>query len=57
VGDYRDVPSIWWFDPERAQKLEQAKRDPSIQLGEGPSEDRYWLEFDKVEEKKNALEQ
>ena len=45
VGDYRDVPSLWWIDPEKAQKLEAAMKDPSINLGEGPADDKYWLEF------------
>jgi len=50
TGRYRDLYSLWWIDPEKAQKLEQAKRDPSIQLGEGPTEDRYWLEYARLEE-------
>lgn len=45
VDDYLIVPSLWWFDPEKNQKLQEALRDSSIQLGEGPSDDRYWLEY------------
>jgi len=51
TGDYSDILSLWWIDPEKSQKLEQALRDPSINLGEGQSEDKYWLDFAKVEEK------
>ncbi len=47
VGDYRDVPSLWWIDPEKARKLEAAMKDTSINLGEGPAEDRYWVEYGK----------
>jgi microcin C transport system substrate-binding protein len=49
IGDNRDVPVLWWFDPEKSKRLEEAIRNPSIQLGEGPTEDRYWLEFDKLQ--------
>jgi microcin C transport system substrate-binding protein len=49
TGDARDIPSMWWLDPERQGKLDQARRDSSIQLGEGQSEDRYWLDFKRVE--------
>ncbi len=54
VGDLRDVPSLWWIDPDRAAKLQEALRDASIQLGEGSSEDRYWLDFAKVEEQEKS---
>jgi hypothetical protein len=36
-------------DPERSRRLDEARRDQSIQLGEGPSDDKYWLEFAKLE--------
>jgi microcin C transport system substrate-binding protein len=58
VGDVRDIPSMWWIDPEKAAKLQEAMRDSSIQLGEGQTEDRYWLEFARVEEQeKNPVTQ
>jgi microcin C transport system substrate-binding protein len=50
IGDYRDIPALWWIDPDKTHRLEQALRDPSIQLGEGPSEDRYWLDFARTED-------
>jgi len=53
-GDQMDIPLLWWIDPEKVQKLEQARRDASINLGEGPAEDKYWLEFDKLEEKRKG---
>jgi microcin C transport system substrate-binding protein len=57
IGDYRDVPGLWWVDPERAQKLQQALGDPSINLGEGKSDDRHWLEFDAVSDVKSSATQ
>ena len=45
VGDYLDLPTLWWFDPDKNQKLEQALRDSSIQLGEGVTDDKDWLEY------------
>ena len=49
IGDYRDVVSLWWFDAEKSRALEEAIRDSSIDLGEGPSEDRYWLDYARLE--------
>jgi microcin C transport system substrate-binding protein len=54
VGDYSDILKFWWIDPEKTAKLDQAIKDPSIQLGEGQSENRYWLEYAKTEEAKSA---
>jgi microcin C transport system substrate-binding protein len=49
VGDYRDAPTLWWFDPEKARRTEAATRDTSINLGEGPADDKYWIEYAKRE--------
>ena len=56
TGDYMSdlnqgpgVERLWWIDPEKAQKLDQAMRDPSIKLPVGTVEDKHWLEFDKKE--------
>jgi microcin C transport system substrate-binding protein len=54
IGDYSDLLSLWWADPEKSAKLDQALKDSSVQLGEGNSEDRYWLEYSKTEENKSA---
>lgn len=54
VGDTRDPPSLWWFDPQKNAQLEQAMRDPSKKLEVGPTEDTYWLEFAKTEDDQNA---
>lgn len=56
IGDYRDPVGLWWIDPQKRQALEAAMRDPSKKLPVGASDDKYWLEFDKVEEKRNPAE-
>lgn len=49
IGDSRDVPTLWWFDPGRAQALEEArKRGGTLESGE--SENRYWLQYGEREE-------
>ena len=42
------LPQMWWIDPEKNQKLEQALRDKSIKLDVPPIEDRYWQEYAKA---------
>jgi microcin C transport system substrate-binding protein len=49
IGSFRDMVLLWWIDPERDRQLQNALRDSSVQLGPGPSDDKYWLEFAKVE--------
>ena len=50
IGDYRDPPWLWWFDPQKTSELEEALRDPSKKLEVGEPDDKYWLEFAKIEE-------
>ncbi len=57
VGDYRDVPTLWWLDPDKSQKYEAAMKDPSMNLGEGPSDDKYWLEYAKREAQQSKAAQ
>jgi microcin C transport system substrate-binding protein len=49
IGDYRDITSLWWFDPDKSRRLDEAIKNTSISLGEGPSEDRHWLEYARLE--------
>jgi len=49
VGDYGGtlapgIPQLWWVDPEKSQKLDQAMRDNSVKLDVPPEEDHYWQE-------------
>src|SRR5262249_10958461 len=41
------VEQLWWIDPDKAKKLDQAMRDPSMKLPIEPAEDHYWEEFGK----------
>ena len=50
IGDYREAVSLWWFDPEKNRRLEEALRDPSKKLPVGESDNKYWLKFANVEE-------
>jgi microcin C transport system substrate-binding protein len=47
IGDYRDIPSFWWFDPQKQQELTQAVRDNSIKMAVGQTDVRYWQEYAK----------
>jgi microcin C transport system substrate-binding protein len=54
VGDFSGslapgIPQVWWVDPARAQRLDQAQRDSSIKLETPPVEDRYWEEYGKTQ--------
>lgn len=52
TSDLNQGPSVerlWWIDPDKARKLDQAMKDPSIKLPVGPVEDKYWLDYGKKE--------
>ena len=62
VGDYGGtlgpgIPQMWWIDPAKVQRLEQARRDRSIKLEIPPVEDRYWQEYAKREEQQTRPNQ
>jgi microcin C transport system substrate-binding protein len=45
IGDYRDIPLLWWNDPARGRALDEARKSPTGTLAVGPSDSRYWLDF------------
>jgi len=56
IGDYEGslgpgLPHLWWIDPAKEAKLQEAMRDPKIKLPVPPVEDRYWQEYAKTERK------
>ena len=53
IGDHRDILTLWWFDPKRSTELDAALRSPSTNLGAGPAEDRYWLEYAQLEARRD----
>ena len=50
IGDYYAIYTMWWLDPDKDAKLQQALRDLSIKLEVGPTEDHYWDEYAKEEQ-------
>jgi microcin C transport system substrate-binding protein len=56
LGDARDAMSMWWIDPALEGELRGAMADPSKKMTVGASEDKYWLEFDKLEEQRNPTD-
>jgi len=46
--DY-DAHYLWWIDPDKDGKLQQALRDPSIKLPVEPMENHYWTEYAKTD--------
>lgn len=42
---YNAIPSLWWIDPEKEKRLEEAKKDPLIKLEVGKTEVTYWREY------------
>jgi microcin C transport system substrate-binding protein len=62
VGDFSGslgpgIPQLWWFDPAKAQRVAQARRDRSIKLDIPPVEDRFWQEYAKTESKQTTSTQ
>lgn len=53
IGDYRDIPSMWWIDPERTRDLARALNDSSVPLEVGQTDERYWLDFARFEEQES----
>ena len=44
-GDYRDLISLWWIDPQKEAALARAMADGAVQLPVGTTEVRYWQEY------------
>ena len=45
IGDYRDITSTWWIDPQREAELRKAMGDNSMKLPVGETEVQYWRQF------------
>jgi len=48
TSDWRSILSLWWVDPEKAKRLQEARKDKSIKLEVGPVDVPYWVEYDKA---------
>ena len=45
IGDHRDIVTLWWADPQKAQELARAQRDGDLALAVGPTELRPWAQL------------
>lgn len=45
IGDYRDVPSLWWIDPQKQAELARAMAGASVEMATGPVDVRYWQQY------------
>ncbi|MBS1818790.1 MAG: ABC transporter substrate-binding protein [Acidobacteria bacterium] len=45
IGDYRDITSLWWIDPQKDAELRKAMGDNSAKLPVGETEVRYWQQY------------
>jgi microcin C transport system substrate-binding protein len=55
TGDYRDLFTMWWVDPDKSKALDEAMKNNSTNLAVGMTDDRYWLDFAKSEEDAKGL--
>ena len=53
ISDWRYIISYWWISEEKIAKLNEALQDPSIDLGEGERDVKFWPEYN---EKQKASE-
>lgn len=44
IGDYRDIPSLWWIDPQKDTQLAAATRDQALKIEAAPTDVHYWSE-------------
>lgn len=47
MGSPSSIPAIWWIDSAKEAQLQQARKDTSIKLEVGETDDKYWVEYDK----------
>ncbi|MGE3799906.1 MAG: extracellular solute-binding protein [Candidatus Kapaibacterium sp.] len=45
ISDWTNIISTWWISPEKAEKLSEALKDPSIDLGKGERDIKFWPEY------------
>jgi microcin C transport system substrate-binding protein len=50
TGDQYMAYQLWWDDPDKDAKMQEALRNPSIKLEVGPSEDHYWDDYGKTQQ-------
>jgi len=45
TGDSRDIPSLWWIDPQKDAELRRAMGNASAKMPVGDTDSRYWQEY------------
>ena len=45
ISDWRNIISSWWVSGEKAEKLSEALKDASMDLGEGERDIKFWPEY------------
>jgi hypothetical protein len=43
------IPQLWWVDPAKSTRVDQALRDKSVKMDSSPIEDKYWQEYSQKE--------
>jgi len=55
TGDWRDITTLWWVDPEKEARLKKARKDKSIQLEVGETIVDYWPKWNEKHGRKYAI--
>jgi microcin C transport system substrate-binding protein len=45
IGDYRDVPTLWWIDREKEAQVARGINDTTVKMAVGTTEARYWQQY------------
>ena len=45
IGDYRDVPTLWWIDREKETQVARGINDTTVKMAVGTTEARYWQQY------------
>jgi len=45
IGDYRDVPSLWWIYSQKDSALTRAMGDSAMKLPVGETDARFWQQY------------
>jgi microcin C transport system substrate-binding protein len=45
IGDYRDVPTLWWIDRAKETQVTRGINDTSVKMAVGTTEARYWQQY------------
>jgi microcin C transport system substrate-binding protein len=49
-SDHLAIPLLWYIDPDKLDKFDQAKKDQNITMEKGPEEVKYWAKVKQKED-------